>query len=90
MRRVHPDRVHHAAFPGAFYRQFALTIAASTVISCFVSLTLSPALAALLLRPHDRDEQQRGFMRSLGAPINAVLRRLQPGVRAALVAAMAR
>jgi multidrug efflux pump len=38
---------------GEFYRQFALTIAFSTVISAFNSLTLSPALAALLLRPHD-------------------------------------
>ena len=36
---------------GQFYRQFAVTIAASTVISTFNSLTLSPALAALLLRP---------------------------------------
>jgi multidrug efflux pump len=38
---------------GQFYRQFALTIAAATVISLIVSLTLSPALAALLLKPHD-------------------------------------
>ena len=37
---------------GQFYRQFALTIAISTVISAFSSLTLSPALAAKLLRPH--------------------------------------
>ncbi len=37
---------------GQFYKQFALTIAASTLISAFNSLTLSPALAALLLRPH--------------------------------------
>jgi hydrophobe/amphiphile efflux-1 (HAE1) family protein len=37
---------------GQFYRQFALTIAFSTLISAFNSLTLSPALAALLLRPH--------------------------------------
>ena len=37
---------------GQFFRQFAVTIAASTVISCFVSLTLSPALCALLFRPH--------------------------------------
>jgi hydrophobe/amphiphile efflux-1 (HAE1) family protein len=36
---------------GQFYRQFALTIASATLISCLVSLTLSPALAALLLRP---------------------------------------
>ncbi|MCU7372176.1 multidrug efflux RND transporter permease subunit [Paucibacter sp. O1-1] len=38
---------------GQFYKQFAATIAISTVISAFNSLTLSPALAALLLRPHD-------------------------------------
>jgi multidrug efflux pump len=38
---------------GQFYRQFALTIAISTVISAINSLTLSPALAALLLKPHD-------------------------------------
>ncbi|MCA1438884.1 efflux RND transporter permease subunit [Ensifer sp. IC4062] len=37
---------------GQFYRQFALTIAISTVISAFNSLTLSPALAALLLKDH--------------------------------------
>ena len=39
---------------GQFFRQFALTIAVSTVISAFNSLTLSPALAALLLKPHGR------------------------------------
>jgi multidrug efflux pump len=38
---------------GAFYKQFAVTIAISTVISAINSLTLSPALAALLLKPHD-------------------------------------
>jgi multidrug efflux pump len=38
---------------GQFYRQFALTIAVSTVISAFNSLTLSPALAGLLLKPRD-------------------------------------
>jgi hydrophobe/amphiphile efflux-1 (HAE1) family protein len=38
---------------GEFYRQFALTIAISSVISAFNSLTLSPALAAALLRPHE-------------------------------------
>ena len=37
---------------GQFYRQFALTIACSTLISAFNSLTLSPALCALLLQPH--------------------------------------
>ncbi len=37
---------------GQFYRQFALTIATSTLISALVSLTLSPALSAILLKPH--------------------------------------
>jgi multidrug efflux pump len=53
---------------GQFYRQFALTIAISTVISAFNSLTLSPALAALLLRPHEapRDALTRFMDRYLG------------------------
>jgi len=42
-----------AGLSGQFYKQFAMTIAISTVISAFNSLTLSPALAALLLKPHD-------------------------------------
>lgn len=37
---------------GQFFRQFAVTVAVSTIISAFNSLTLSPALAAILLRPH--------------------------------------
>jgi hydrophobe/amphiphile efflux-1 (HAE1) family protein len=52
---------------GQFYRQFALTIAASTVISAIISLTLSPALAALLLKPHGH-EQPTGIWRSLSLP----------------------
>ncbi len=53
---------------GQFYRQFALTIAMSTVISAINSLTLSPALAALLLKPHDapKDALTRGMDRVLG------------------------
>lgn len=38
---------------GEFYKQFALTIASATAISLLVSLTLSPALAAVILKPHD-------------------------------------
>jgi hydrophobe/amphiphile efflux-1 (HAE1) family protein len=38
---------------GQFYRQFALTIAGATIISLIVSLTLSPAMCALLLKPHN-------------------------------------
>src|SRR5205807_6094155 len=43
-----------AGIMGQFFRQFALTIAVSTLISAFNSLTLSPALTALLLRPRDK------------------------------------
>jgi hydrophobe/amphiphile efflux-1 (HAE1) family protein len=43
---------------GQFYRQFALTIAISTVISAFNSLTLSPALCAILLRPAQAPEDR--------------------------------
>jgi HAE1 family hydrophobic/amphiphilic exporter-1 len=53
-----------AAVPGitgAFYQQFALTIAVSTVISCLVSLTLSPALAGLLLRAHIDGAKPQGW-----------------------------
>jgi len=42
---------------GQFFRQFALTIASSTLISAFNSLTLSPALAAMLLRPRGHARQ---------------------------------
>lgn len=57
-----------SGFNGQFYRQFALTIAFASVISAFNSLSLSPALAALLLRGHDArpDRVQRFLDSSLG------------------------
>ncbi|MGJ3700268.1 efflux RND transporter permease subunit [Variovorax sp. AFSI2.2] len=53
---------------GQFYKQFAVTIAISTVISAINSLTLSPALAALLLRSHDapKDALTRGMDKAFG------------------------
>ncbi|WP_299004842.1 efflux RND transporter permease subunit [uncultured Caulobacter sp.] len=53
---------------GQFYRQFALTIAISTVISAINSLTLSPALAAVLLKSHDapKDRFQKLIDAALG------------------------
>ena len=53
---------------GQFYRQFGITIAASTIISTFNSLTLSPALAALLLKPRNAqpDVFQRGINKVFG------------------------
>lgn len=69
---------------GQFYRQFALTIAISTVISAFNSLTLSPALAALLLKGNHAPKDWltramdvafgwffRGFNKAFGAGSNA-------------------
>lgn len=49
-----------AGISGEFYRQFAVTITAATAISLLVSLTLSPSLAAMLLRPHG--EQKPGLL----------------------------
>src|ERR1700720_1594608 len=50
---------------GQFYRQFALAIAGATVISLIVSLTLSPAMCALLLKPHDREHRDSWWERPI-------------------------
>ncbi len=47
---------------GQFFRQFAVTIATATVISLVVSLTLSPALCALLFKPHEPDHKGRSML----------------------------
>jgi hydrophobe/amphiphile efflux-1 (HAE1) family protein len=64
---------------GQFYRQFALTIAGATVISLVVSLTLSPAMCALLLRPHEAARRPRwwewpvkGFFRIFNRSFDAI------------------
>ena len=69
---------------GQFYRQFALTIAFSTLISAFNSLTLSPALAAVLLKPRGapEDAPTRFMNRWLGwafGPFNRVFKRGSAG-----------
>ena len=51
---------------GQFYQQFALTIVSAAVISAFVSLTLSPALAALILKPKNHESEPRAGV--LGLP----------------------
>lgn len=68
---------------GQFYRQFALTIAISTVISAFNSLTLSPALAALLLKKHDapKDRLTRIMDRVLGRFFRAFNRVFKRGAQ---------
>jgi len=85
---------------GQFFRQFAITIASATLISLFVSLTLSPALCAILFKPHREDTQPsplakpfvaffRGFNKGfdrLAAGYGGLTRRL---VRVAVLALVA-
>jgi multidrug efflux pump len=84
---------------GQFYRQFALTIAISTVISAFNSLTLSPALCALLLKPHHARQDFftrlmngslgwffRGFNRAFGRTTDLYSHGVQRLIRFAAVA----
>src|SRR5207249_10667495 len=56
---------------GQFFRQFALTIAVSTLLSAFNSLTLSPALAAILIKPRDRQTQSDVLPPWLFIPLGA-------------------
>src|SRR5690606_39871176 len=61
--RVLPAVFIPAAFisgiSGQFFRQFAITIATSTIISLIVSLTLSPALSGILFKPHRQHETEQ-------------------------------
>ena len=47
---------------GILYRQFALTIVVSMALSAFIALTLTPALCAMLLKPHDPNEKRSGLL----------------------------
>jgi hydrophobe/amphiphile efflux-1 (HAE1) family protein len=65
---------------GQFYKQFALTIASSTLISLVVSLTLSPALAAMFMRAHvkdDRPKQGLGRLFVFGDRFNRTFERVE-------------
>ena len=66
---------------GLFFTQFAITISASTIISVIVSLSLSPALCAVLLKPHHAHSAPRGLNRM----IRARLRSLQRWFRVAII-----
>jgi HAE1 family hydrophobic/amphiphilic exporter-1 len=64
---------------GQFYKQFALTIASATVISLVVSLTLSPALAAKILKTHDDTPPRTrlgGRLHAMGEALNGWMERL--------------
>ena len=66
------------AFPGRFFRQFALTIAVSTILSAFNSLTLSPALCAILLK--SAACPQRSVFPGAEPPAGLVFPAFQPGL----------
>ncbi len=68
---------------GQFFRQFAVTIAAATVISLFVSLTLSPALCAILLKPHE--EHARGRNAASPSPLHGLLQWVQQPLQPAVL-----
>ncbi len=83
---------------GQFYRQFAVTIAISTVISAFNSLTLSPALCAQLLKPHQAPQPIlrrplalffHGFNRFFDASSNGYVRLVRGFIRLSLLALLA-
>ena len=59
---------------GTFYREFGVTMALSIVISALNALTLSPALCAILLKPHDeeKDETNKNFVRRFHSNFNRV------------------
>ncbi len=67
---------------GQFYRQFAITVATATAISLFISLTLSPALCALLFKPHQTGHEKsaplmvavHGFFKVFDASFDALAR----------------
>ncbi|OZI73301.1 efflux RND transporter permease subunit [Bordetella genomosp. 6] len=60
---------------GEFYRQFALTIAISTILSAINSLTLSPALAAILLKPHRQAARADWLTRAMDSVLGGFFRR---------------
>lgn len=72
---------------GTFYREFGVTMAISIVISALNALTLSPALCAMLLKPHNEDGSERKMSRierfhaAFNASYNKIQKKYQNGVR---------
>jgi multidrug efflux pump len=65
---------------GVIYRQFSVTIISSMVLSVIVALTLTPALCATILKPHDENERQKGFTHWFGEKFDAITSRYKNGV----------
>lgn len=69
---------------GVFYRQFALTMAMSIVLSGVVALTLTPVLCAIILKPHSKHASERGFIALVNRAIKRVAGRGANAVRLVL------
>lgn len=55
---------------GVFYKQFGLTLAVAIVLSAVNALTLSPALCAIFLKPHNEEEKKKGFIKRFYSAFN--------------------
>ena len=56
---------------GVFYKQFGLTLAIAIVLSAINALTLSPALCALFLKPHNKEHKKKSFIQRFYTAFNA-------------------
>ena len=61
---------------GIFYQQFGITLAVSIVLSAVNALTLSPALCALFLKPHDSEEKKKSFLQRFYGHFNTAFNSL--------------
>ena len=69
---------------GVFYKQFGITLAVAIILSAVNALTLSPALCALLLKPHADDEKHKGFMQRFYTAFNVGFVRVTQKYKAAV------
>ena len=69
---------------GVIYRQFSITIISSMVLSIIVALTLTPALCATILKPHNKDEKQKGFTHWFGEKFDVLTLKYKNGINKVL------
>lgn len=69
---------------GVIYRQFSITIISSMVLSIIVALTLTPALCATILKPHNKDEKQKGFTHWFGERFDVLTLKYKNGINKVL------
>ena len=69
---------------GVIYRQFSITIISSMVLSIIIALTLTPALCATILKPHNKDEKQKGFTHWFGERFDVLTLKYKNGINKVL------